>query len=267
MQDCDEAMTAHPIIAAIPVRNAIEWTMPLVTSLLDNDEADQVWLFDNGSTDGTTQWANELAAADCRFTVTHRPRARLYAMWNEMVARATTQDRLNRAHNTSSSKDTQPSIQTQSSISMQPSINTESMLAILNNDIVLPAGALRTLSSVMTQATSEEGGPYDRAFVDESRNIAELHNPRPVAVQWPQKSGAAMMLRVPFWQGQPFAVDPGLRIYWGDDDLARRAQARGGRLCIVEGLNIFHAVSATPYSGDKAADIEHDREYFDRIWR
>ena len=150
---------------------------------------------------------------------------------------------------------------------MQPSINTESMLAILNNDIVLPAGALRTLSSIMTQATIEEGGPYDLGFVDESRNIPELDNPRPVAVQWPQKSGAALMLRVPFWQGQAFAVDPGLRIYWGDDDLARRAQARGGRLCIVEGLNIFHAVSATPYSGDKAADIEHDREYFDRIWR
>ena len=214
------------VIAAIPVRNALEWTQPLVSALLDGNEVDEVWLFDNGSTDGTGQWAAALADADPRLRVSERPSSRLYAMWNEMVARAC----------------------------MQGSVH----LAILNNDIELPPGALREMRGAM--------GEYDLAFVDAMRDARQEEAPRPFPATWRDRTGWAFMLRADFWHGQPFAVDPGLRLWWGDDDLARRAEERNGRLCRIEGIGCFHAESRTEYPGDRLADIEHDRHYFSRIW-
>ena len=215
-----------PLVAAIPVRNQLEWTRPLVMSLLEDDEVDQVWLFDNGSTDDTATWAAGIAAADPRFTVTTRPRARLYGMWNEMVARA--------------------------------SLTPNTHLAILNNDLTIPHGALRLMQQAM------EG--YDLAFLDRERGIDDPLEPDPIEADWTDRTGWAFMLRSDFWRGQPYAIDPGLRIWWGDDDLARRAQARGGRLSVVRGIGCFHAISQTTYPGDMAADTEHDRLYFRHIW-
>ncbi len=215
------------IVAAIPVRNALIWTQSLVTTLLDHDEADELWLFDNGSTDGTAEWLAALADSDQRLVVSHRPNARLYAMWNEMVFRASQDE------NTS--------------------------LAILNNDIRLPPLGLRTMQQAMRG--------FDLAFIDRNHDVeASPIEPRIVPADWPQRTGWAFMMRAAYWRNQPYAVDPGLRIWWGDDDLARRAQMRGGRLCIVEGIGCFHAESQTAYPNDKLADIEHDRDYYRRIW-
>ena len=214
------------VIAAIPVRNELEWTQPLVESLLATNDADQVWLFDNGSTDGTFEWAAHLASTDARFTVSQRPKARLYGMWNEMVSRATSVE--------------------------------NSMLAILNNDIRLAPRALRRMSFGM------QG--HDLGFVDRQLDDTGTGDVCTVSAHWGQITGHAFMLRSAFWAGQPYAIDPGLRIWWGDDDISRRAQARGARLCIVEGIGCFHAESKTTYPGNMHADVEHDREYFHRIW-
>jgi GT2 family glycosyltransferase len=214
------------VIAAIPVRNELEWTQPLVESILASNDADQVWLFDNGSTDGTFEWATHLASTDARFTVSQRPSARLYGMWNEMVSRAT--------------------------------FIENSMLAILNNDIRLARGALRRMSLGMHG--------HDLGFVDRQLDDTGVGEVRAMPAHWGQTTGHAFMLRSSFWVGEPYAIDPGLRIWWGDDDISRRAQARGARLCIVEGIGCFHAESKTTYPGNMHADVEHDREYFHRIW-
>ena len=228
MSTSDESAGAanSVVIAAIPVRNELEWTQPLVESLLATNDADQVWLFDNGSTDGTLEWATHLASTDARFTLSQRPTARLYGMWNEMVSRA--------------------------------SFINDSMLAILNNDIRLAPSALRRMSLAMHS--------HDLGFVDPHLDDTSLGVVRAVPTDWQQTTGYAFMLRSAFWAGEPYAIDPGLRIWWGDDDISRRAQARGARLCIVEGIGCFHAVSATEYPGHKRVDVEHDREYFHRLW-
>jgi GT2 family glycosyltransferase len=214
------------LIAGIPVRNALEWTQPLVESLLNGDEVDQVWLFDNGSTDDTARWAASLAASDVRLTVVTRPRERLHGMWNEMVSRAS---EISGAH-----------------------------LAILNNDIRLHPGTLRRMRAEMTG--------FDLSFIDPTADDGELIDVTPTAAEWTERTGWMFMLRADFWRNQPFAIDPGLRWWWGDDDLARRAQERGGKLCTLEGLGCFHAISQSEYPGDFRADAEHDRVYFRRIW-
>lgn len=222
-------MTSRPeerLIAAIPARNALEWTRPLVESLLRGDEVDEVWLFDNGCTDDTATWAARLAASEARLSVSSRPRARLYGMWNEMVSRA--------------------------------SERSGAHLAILNNDIELHPGTLRHMRAAMSG--------FDLAFIDRQAGAEFAGDARAVSAAWVERTGWMFMLRADFWRDQPFAVDPGLRWWWGDDDLARRAQARGGRLCVVEGLGCHHAVSQTEYPGDRHADIEHDRAYFSRLW-
>lgn len=202
------------------------WTKPLVESLLDGNAVDQVWLFDNGSTDETVAWTEALAAQDQRFMVSKRPNARLYGMWNEMVSRA----------------------------SGIPGTS----LAILNNDIEISPLALREMQRAM------EG--FDLAFVDREIGLSQASQALAVPASWLQRTGWAFMLRADFWRSEAFAIDPGLRIWWGDDDLARRAEARGARLCVIEGIGVAHEVSQSVYPGDIAGDIEHDREYFDRIW-
>ena len=58
------------IIAAIPVRNQLRWTAPLIESLLIGDKVDQVWLYDNGSTDKTISWAYHKMKYDlCSFQI------------------------------------------------------------------------------------------------------------------------------------------------------------------------------------------------------
>jgi GT2 family glycosyltransferase len=214
------------LIAGIPVRNALEWTQPLVESLLNGDEVDQVWLFDNGSTDDTARWAASLAASDVRLTVVTRPRERLHGMWNEMVSRAS---EMSGAH-----------------------------LAILNNDIRLHPGTLRRMRTEMDD--------FDLAFIDREVTTEAPTKVRANSANWTERTGWMFMLRADFWRNQPFAIDPGLRWWWGDDDLARRAQERGGRLCTLQGLGCFHAISQSEYVGDRLSDIEHDRAYFSRLW-
>ena len=76
------------IIAAIPVRNQLRWTAPLVESLLQGDQVDQIWIYDNGSTDGTAKWVHNRAIHDKRLMYTTAASARLYDMWNHMIFRA-----------------------------------------------------------------------------------------------------------------------------------------------------------------------------------
>lgn len=214
------------LIAAIPVRNAFIWTRDLVTTLLHDDDVDELWLFDNGSTDETSAWAASLARNDSRLIVSDRPNARLYGMWNEMISRA--------------------------------SLKNDAKLAILNNDIRMRPKALTDMRVAM------EG--YDLAFIDRDATVDVDGSLAPRPCSWQERTGWAFMVRADFWKHQAYAIDPGLRIWWGDDDLARRASVRGARLCIVQGLGCHHHESQTLYPGDLQADVEHDREYFAKLW-
>lgn len=217
------------IVAAIPVRNQLRWTAPLIESLLHGDDIDEIWLYDNGSTDNTQLWAQHLYEYDNRLIYKDAKGMRLYEMWNNMITRAA---------NIGDVK-----------------------LAILNNDIRLPFMALKTIADNMNG--------YQIAGIDkEKRSFDNITDINPTLADWQQKTGHAFMIDADFWKGEKFAVHPQLIWWWGDDDLFRRCEFRGGKICIMKGVGADHAESQSDpeYVGNKRKDIELDRTMFKKIW-
>jgi GT2 family glycosyltransferase len=217
------------IIAAIPVKNNLKWTAPLVEQLLIGDQIDELWIYDNGSTDQTMNWALHRSKIDDRLKYIDATNWKFYSMWNDMISNAAKIGGVK--------------------------------LAILNNDIRLPHMALKTMADNM--------GDYKIATIDKTRTSFEsIEAPTPIQVGWIHRCGWAFMIDADFWKGQEFAIHPEFIIWWGDDDLYRRCEVRGGKICCMVGIGCDHAVSATDteYSGNKHQDIEFDRATFDRVW-
>lgn len=229
-------------IAAIPVKNKIEWTAPLVEHLLLHDDIDQVWVYDNGSTDLTGDWVNNRRNLDQRVSITYAPQMRIYDMWNDMILRAAEE---------------------------YSSCN----LAILNNDIRLPPYAIRDMSLLMRK------GDYKIAAVDPtrtglytfsigwwdlSRALPHPINPYCEEMRIGDRIGWAFVVAAEFWRDEKYAVHPDFVHYFGDDDLYRRAMDRGGRAFIARGIGCDHAESA---SGGGDVDLwKKDEELYMRLW-
>jgi len=221
------------IIAAIPVKNNLKWTAPLVEQLLLGDDIDHLWIYDNGSDDGTKWWVKHRQVLDSRLVYIDASNMKFYEMWNDMV---------NMASHYEGAK-----------------------LAILNNDIRLPHMALRSMAEAMSG--------YQLAQVDGTRgSFFAPAEASPSEIPWTKRIGHAFMLDVDFWADQEYAVHPDLLIWFGDDDLFRRCAARGGRICEVLNVGCNHAWHETHqyYSGTHGSmndDMHRDRETFLRIWR
>jgi glycosyltransferase involved in cell wall biosynthesis len=231
-------------VAAIPVKNNLFWTAPLVEHILLHDEVDEVWIYDNGSTDSTKEWVMHRSRIESRLKIFNASSMGLYQMWNHMIKSAN---------------------------ELFESCN----LAILNNDIRIPPFAIRDLSTKMRE------GDFVIAAVDPTRTGLYSYSieywdssralPRPIEPYCQElgpgdRVGWAFVVAAEFWKGQPYAIDERYRIWYGDDDLYRRAMSRGGRACIVRGIGSDHAESQTEYPANKVADIEHDKALYERIW-
>lgn len=217
------------IVAAIPVKNNIHWTAPLVEHLLYSDEVDEIWVYDNGSTDDTKDWiTNRSNISNNRLKYFDASSMRFYDMWNHMIKRA------------SRTKGTK--------------------LAILNNDIRLPRMALKTMADNI--------GSYKIAQVDGRLRSFDNATPVAVPIRWTERIGHAFMLDADFWADQEYAVSPEFKLWYGDDDLFLRCYMRGGEICEIRGLGCDHAwrQSYQYYLGDVEKDIQEDRKTFLKIW-
>lgn len=218
------------IVAAIPVRNQLKWTAPLVESLLIGDEIDELWIYDNGSTDATAEWVQHRSEIDPRLVYVGAEDMRLYDMWNDMILTA--------------------------------AVVGEVRLAILNNDIRLPHKALKKMAELM------DG--YQMSIIDKDRSSFDGISPDAHAqnTHWNHRTGYAFMLEADFWKGQEYAIHPEYIIWWGDDDLFRRCETGGGKICRIVGVGCDHSEwSSDPeYRGDKWKDVEIDRETYRQMW-
>lgn len=220
------------IIAAIPVKNNLKWTAPLVDSLLLGDEVDEVWIYDNGSTDETRYWVHNQMRFYSRLKYIDASQMRFYEMWNDMIKTAATIGGVK--------------------------------LAILNNDIRLPHMALKTMADNM--------GKYHIAFIDKERGSFEpIDNVTPTRVEayW-YRCGWAFMIKADFWNVEEDPIDTRFNLWYGDDYLYRRAMERGARVCTMIGIGCDHAVSITTNteieSSIKEEITKADRELFDSLW-
>ena len=218
------------IIAAIPVRNNLKWTAPIVEQLLLGDEIDELWIYDNGSTDGTETWVRNRQRIDSRLSYFDASDMRFYEMWNDMILYA--------AENHAGSK-----------------------LAILNNDIRLPHMALKTIADNMDD--------YKIAIIDKERtSFQPIDGPHPKQIGWWHRAGWAFMLDIDFWNGEPYAIDPRFNLWWGDDHLFRMTEHRGGKICSMIGVGCDHGIEQShgEYQGNKEKDVSDDMILFNQLW-
>lgn len=229
-------------IAAIPVKNKLEWTAPLVEHLLLHDDLDQVWVFDNGSKDKTKQWVENRRSIDSRLKITNAPGLSIYDMWNHMVDMA----------------------------NIYPSAN----LAILNNDIRLPPYAIRDMALLMRKEGFQIAAvdpartglySFSIGWWDPSRALPEPITPYCEEQPLGFRVGWAFVLAAEFWKGQSYAVHPDLKIYYGDDDLYRRAMERGGRACVIRGIGSDHAENQSGWERNPE-NWNRDKEIYERLW-
>lgn len=74
-----------PLYVVIPVKNQLHYTQGIVKQLLEQGEADRIFVLDNGSTDGTRDWVSDLYRYnDERFKVTlmEADGKSIHQMWN-----------------------------------------------------------------------------------------------------------------------------------------------------------------------------------------
>jgi GT2 family glycosyltransferase len=218
------------IVAAIPVRNNLKWTAPLVESLLLGDEVDEVWVYDNGSTDATPFWIRHRQQLGHRLKYIDASQMRFYEMWNHMIKTAAD---IGGVH-----------------------------LAILNNDIRLPHMAIKTMSDNM--------GAYTIATIDTEKPaiepITEVHTQK--IHDYRHRVGWAFMVKADFWKNVEYPIDPRFNLWYGDDYLYRRTLEMHGRVCRMVGVGCDHAVSASveEFPDDKERAVKEDMELFYGMW-
>lgn len=229
-------------IAAIPVKNKIEWTAPLVEHLLLHDDLDQIWIYDNGSTDITREWVENRKNIDQRITIFDVPDMKIYDMWNDMILIAAEEYKT-------------------------------SNLAILNNDIRLPPYAIRDMSLMMRKEDYQIAAvdptrtglyTFSIGWWDLSRALPHPIQPYCERLHIGDRIGWAFVVAAEFWKNEKYAIHPDYIHYFGDDDLYRRAMHRGGNACIVRGIGCDHAESTT---GGIDGDLwKHDEDIYMRLW-
>lgn len=215
------------IIAAIPVKNNLKWTSPLVMSLLLGDEVDEIWIYDHGSTDATKYWIKHEQQIWARLKYFDASDMGFYDMWNDMILAASDIGGVK--------------------------------LAILNNDIRLPHMALKTMADNM--------GDFTIAYIDKERSSFEPITdvvPTKISGYW-HRCGWAFMVDADFWDAGNLPIDPRFQLWYGDDYLYRKTLDRGGKICTMIGIGCDHAISQTPVE-NKNHIVAQDKELFDSLW-
>lgn len=215
------------IVAAIPVKDNLKWTAPLVDSLLLGDEVNEVWIYDNGSTDATKYWVKKQQEIWSRIIYIDASQMRFYEMWNHMIKTAADIGGVK--------------------------------IAILNNDIRLPHMALKTMADNMGKCAIVTIDTTRTSFQPiEDVSVNRISG-------WWYRVGWAFMVNADFWKGVDFPVDPRFNLWYGDDYLYRTTLERGGRIGMVMGVGCDHAVSQTEFP-DKEQKIAEDKALFYSIW-
>lgn len=198
------------LTVAVPVRDQLQFTRALVSQLQDSQPGwDRCWIYDHGSGSDTVAFCDQLAEDDPRFERVDAAGWPFYRMWNDAWQRTY--------------------------------LDTDGYLALLNNDIQLSAGALRTLAEVLDTrpdlwVVCPDYRPGVRgASVQEVRGSYRDHG----------ICGWAFVLRADAHRrGVPF-IDETFQWWCGDDDLFAQVEAHGGKLAIVTAARVEHVNEGT----------------------
>jgi GT2 family glycosyltransferase len=219
-----------PVYVVVPVKDHLELTQRLVDQLVEQGGHRGIFVFDNGSTDGTAAWLDEQAALG-RLEAVDAAGLTLHKMWNAGIDLALARDEA-------------------------PHV------AILNNDLVLGSDFCRRLGETLDAdpqlwAVSPN---YDGRSIDGVEYVTSTFKNGGLAGFAFMVSGGAL--------GHVW-FDEALHWWYGDDDLVAQIEAAGRRVGITSATTIEHVDGGSQtirYSSDVMVAIEHDVLFMYEKW-
>lgn len=223
----------------IPVRGLCELTRSICAQLQAQHGWRACYVFDNGSLDDTAEYLAELARTDPRFVPIPAWGSGIYQMW-------------------------------EAGLDMAVASGTD-YVAFLNNDLTLAPGTFVALASALDSAPE-----VVLAYPDYDLPLERDGNFRPPGPERLRRttgtyrhggmSGFAFMAKASRLDWRPL-VEPGIHLWYGDDDLAFAVASRGGIQVRVVGLPIVHLGQATSNQHPSVfASITADKAAFVAKW-
>jgi len=216
-----------PTYVVIPVKDQLPLTRNIVAQLGVDGGYERLFVLDNGSTDGTTEWL-ALQQGRGRLEAVTAPDLGIYALWNLGVRLA---------------RDRTP----------------ECNVAIFNNDLRIgPRLVVRLAAGLRSAPDLWAVSPnYDRRSIEGVQYVRSTFKRQGLA-------GFAFMARGEIFD--TVAFDQGFAWWYGDDDFVAGIEAQGGRVGIVGDTTVEHiggGAQTVRYTRDTLTAIERDRR---RMW-
>lgn len=201
-----------PVVVAIPVRDRIDLTRRVVGQLRDMGGFDHLWIYDNGSTDGTAAYLRAVGAEDERVSIHDATGLGIYEMWNDALAAGAA---------------------------------LGAYVCLLNNDLDLPANFVTSLTDALRGAGDDVWAVYpDPNAAPGSVATGGLTRTRGTKRHGGLTGHAFMVKGRAFLAGLPY-IDTAYRWWCGDDDLVAKIEATGHVAARVDGLPCYHINEAT----------------------
>lgn len=142
---------------------------------------------------------------------------------------------------------------------VQSFIDEEYVVAILNDDLVLPPEFVTTLAQAITDTGAAAAYPDQHGLRQRGQYI--LHDVVVPISLYRRMTGYAFALR----GSAAIRADETLQWWYGDDDIDWTARARGGSV-LVGGLTAQHLMPNSTTVGELAEQAGRDRETFINKW-
>jgi glycosyltransferase involved in cell wall biosynthesis len=213
----------------IPVKNRLEITKQLIDELIAQAEYKKIFVYDNGSTDGTAEYIDGLGRGVERIWT---PKMSIYEMWNDGWSRC---QKLHRYPN----------------------------VAILNNDIKIPK---KFISTMATHLRKEKGV---WAVYPDYKKIKRKPDGTITKTKGTYRKGGLSGFAFMIKGEMPIEkIDTRFQWWYGDDDLVYKIEKKGYTAARINGLVINHISGASASQlENRAKKISEDKKLWKSLGR
>ena len=221
-------MNVHVVV---PVRDHSYLTRQILAELDAQDGWTFAHFYDNGSVDNTPEILAEAGDRDPRILVADASGVGIYEMW-------------------------------EAGLNASTAAGADRVLFI-NNDVTLAPGLVGLLAAAVGETVWLAYPNYDRPLTEGTADLGTRETFG--TYRHGGMSGFCFMALAERLDWRPL-VDPALRWWGGDDEIAFEVEKRGGRQVRVEGVGIQHDMEGTARHHDLEAQKAADLSYITAKW-